>query len=66
MNPDLNGWVANDGSEINDNGGCVPLGDGLDKVIVGSSAQNPYYLQREFNNAGVIDTDPYVPAARSV
>jgi hypothetical protein len=62
VNPNLNGWVANDGSEINDNNGCVPDGDPADKAIVGSSAQNPYYLAPEFNNAGVIDTDPYVPA----
>ena len=62
VNPSLNGWVANDGSEINDNDGCIPDGATHDKVIVGSSAQNPYYLQPEFNNAGVIDTDPYVPA----
>jgi hypothetical protein len=57
VNPELNGWFALDGSEINDNG-CVPLGEGADSVTVGSSSQNPYLLQREFNNAGVIETDP--------
>ncbi len=57
-NPGLNGWSALDGSEINDNGGCVPLADGLDSVSIGGSSQNPYLLQREFNNAGVIESDP--------
>jgi len=58
VNPGLNGWFNNaSGSEINDNG-CVPLPNGLDSATVGSSAQNPYYLQREFNNAGVIESDP--------
>jgi hypothetical protein len=54
VNPGLNGWFALNGSEINDNG-CVPFGDNLDSVTVGSSG---YFLQREFNNAGVIQTDP--------
>jgi hypothetical protein len=65
VNPDLNGWSGLDGSEINDNGyphGCVPFGKGLDTVTVGSSSQNPYLLQREFNNAGVIESDPNAPA----
>jgi PKD domain len=56
-NPHLNGWFGLDGSEINDNG-CVPFGNKLDTAIVGSSGQNPYFLRREFNNAGVIETDP--------
>jgi hypothetical protein len=30
----------------------------LDVVTVGSSSQNPYWLQREFNNAAVIESDP--------
>jgi hypothetical protein len=58
VNPGLNGWSALDGSEINDNGypnGCVPFGNGLDKVTVGGTG---YLLQREFNNAGVIESDP--------
>jgi PKD domain-containing protein len=62
VNPWLNGWFALDGSEINDNSvfgfGCVPFGNHLDQVTVGRSSQNPYLLQREFNNAGVIETDP--------
>jgi hypothetical protein len=61
VNPDLDGWFALDGSEINDNG-CIPFGAQSDSVTVGSSAQNPYVLQREFNNAGVIETDPNAPS----
>lgn len=57
VNPAFDGWFALDGSEINDNG-CIPHGSGLDGVVVGSSSQNPYFLQREFNNAGVIEIDP--------
>jgi hypothetical protein len=60
VNPRLNGWFALGGAEVNDNG-CVPLGDPgnkLDSAAVGSSPQNPYLLQREFNNAGVIESDP--------
>jgi len=59
VNPGLNGWFALDGSEINDNGGCAPVGTQLDSVTVGASAQNPYLLQREFNNGGVIVNDPF-------
>jgi PKD domain len=58
VDPALNGWFASDGSEIDDNGGCAPLPKGYDSVNVGSSSQNPYLLQREFNNAGVIESDP--------
>src|SRR5205807_873330 len=57
-NPSLNGWFALDGSEINDNG-CVPLSLGLDKATVGPTT---YFLQREFNNAGVMVDDPFVAA----
>jgi len=57
VNPGLDGWFALNGSEINDNG-CIPFGKQYDSVTVGSSAQNKYVLQREFNNAGVIETDP--------
>jgi hypothetical protein len=56
--PALNGWFAQDGAEINDNGGCTPLGNQVDAVTVDGT---PYYLQREFNNAGVIETDPIAP-----
>jgi hypothetical protein len=53
--PAFNGWFNSyDGAEINDNG-CGPLGGGLDNVTVGA---NTYTLQREFNNAGAIETDP--------
>ncbi|MGZ4265996.1 MAG: PKD domain-containing protein [Solirubrobacteraceae bacterium] len=58
VNPSLNGWFALNGSEINDNG-CVPLSLGLDKATVGPST---YYLQREFNNAGIMVDDPFVAA----
>ncbi len=54
VNPGLNGWSALDGSEINDNG-CVPFPNGLDAATVGGTG---YFLQREFNNAGVIESDP--------
>ncbi len=69
VDPGLNGWVAQDGSEIEDNGvfppgfggqyRCTPLADGLDTVTIGSSSQNPYYLQREFNNGGALESDPF-------
>ncbi|HEY4827999.1 MAG TPA: PKD domain-containing protein [Solirubrobacteraceae bacterium] len=55
-NPGMNGWVAKDGSEIDD--GCVPDPNDLDSETLGASGQNPYYLQREFNNAGVLEFDP--------
>jgi hypothetical protein len=61
VNPGLNGWFALNGAEINDNG-CIPLDHQRDSVTVGSSAQNPYLLRREFNNAGVIETDPNAPS----
>ncbi len=54
VNPALNGWYGEDGAEINDNG-CFPLNNGLDNVTI---AGNTYVLQREFNNAGAIETDP--------
>jgi PKD domain len=53
--PDMNGWFnKGNGAEINDNG-CGPLGGSLDNVAVGPTT---YPLQREFNNAGAIETDP--------
>jgi PKD domain len=56
VNPGMDGWRASDGSEINDNG-CSPVGNssGLDNEFV-NGVQYP--LQREFNNAGAIETDP--------
>jgi chitodextrinase len=59
VNPGLNGWFALDGAEITDNGvngyACHPLGIGYDTVSVGSGS---YVLQREFNNAGAIESEP--------
>ena len=55
VNPGLQGWYGEDGAEINDNG-CGPLGNtGLDNVNINGTT---YALQREFNNAGAIETDP--------
>jgi PKD repeat protein len=59
VDPGLNGWAALNGSETEDNGGCVPLPKDLDKVSVGSSSQSPYYLQREFDNGDVLGPDPF-------
>lgn len=59
-NPGVNSWFALNGSEINDNG-CTPVGNsnGLDLENVGApGGARPYALQREFNNAGAIETDP--------
>lgn len=58
VNPGLNGWAGLDGTEIEDNRGCVPAGHQLDTVTLGTSSQNPYFLQRESNNAGVLEFDP--------
>jgi PKD domain len=58
-NPGLNGWFALDGSEINDNGGCVSEGANVDQVTVGDSSQNPYLLQHEYNNGAAIEADPF-------
>jgi hypothetical protein len=63
VDPWLNGWFGTGGSEINDNG-CGPYVPG-DKATVGNSSQNPYYLQPEFNNAGVLESDPNAPACAS-
>jgi hypothetical protein len=59
VDPSLNGWYGQDGSEINDNGSptdrCQPLANQLDNVTVNGVG---YLLQREFNNGGVIASDP--------
>jgi hypothetical protein len=55
VNPDMNGWFGLGGDEINDNGGCVPFSIKLDTETVGGGS---YYLQREYNNAGAIESDP--------
>jgi len=54
VNPQMDGWYGAYGTEINDNG-CGPLGGTLDNVSLNG---NTYALQREFNNAGAIETDP--------
>ena len=59
VNPGFNGWAGSDGSEIDDNHACEPLGNGDDTVTMGSSSQNPYYIQREFNNGSVLAFDPW-------
>jgi hypothetical protein len=59
VNPWLSGWSAQNGSEINDNLGCRPSKG--DAAIVGTSSQNPYSLQREFSNAGVLENEPNAP-----
>jgi hypothetical protein len=56
VNPEMNGWFALDGLEINDNG-CGPLDEGLDKVTV---AGKSYLLRREFNNGWLLQSDLYV------
>ncbi len=55
VDPDVvDGWYGVGGTEINDNG-CFPLGGTLDNVSINGAT---YALQREFNNAGAIETDP--------
>lgn len=62
-NPNMNGWFALNGSEVNDNG-CAPIGSGLDAATVGA---NSYFLSRAANNAGLIVNDPYaLPCAPSI
>jgi hypothetical protein len=58
VNPNLNGWFGQNGSESSDNG-CAPADQQVDQVKVGNSAQNPYFLQRDFNNAGAIVHDVF-------
>ncbi len=62
VNPDVNAWSALNGSEIGDNG-CLPApkGSQADRVTVGNSGQNPYWIQREFDNSGLIQADPNSP-----
>ena len=59
VNPDLNGWFGLDGLEIDDQNSCQPLGSGLDTFTFGNSGGSPYYVQRESNNAAVVDSDLY-------
>ncbi len=60
--PYLNAWFGLGGAEINDNG-CMPESppQNADTATVGTSGQNPYFLQREFNNAGVLESDANAP-----
>ena len=60
--PAMNGWTALDGTEIDDHG-CIPLGNGLDSTTVGSGT---YFLQWEFNNAGVMQSDPNSPVCANL
>jgi hypothetical protein len=55
VNPALNAWYAQNGLEINDNGGCAPFGMNLDTVSVGGAS---YVIQREFNNGAALAFDP--------
>jgi hypothetical protein len=63
VNPALNGWANGNGSEIEDNTldgyTCQPLPQNLDRVTVGKSSQNPYWLQREFTNGATLEFDPF-------
>src|SRR5579862_1370342 len=60
VNPQLtSGWFGNNGLEIDDQNGCQPEGHGLDSFTFGTSGQAPYFLQRESNNATVVDSDPW-------
>ena len=58
VNPGMDGWYGYDasdnGTEIDDNG-CVAEPNGLDDVTLNGTT---YFIQREFNNAGAIETDP--------
>jgi hypothetical protein len=56
VNPWLDGWFADDGSEIDR---CAYRGAPQDNVTIGSAA---YTLPREGNNAGLIQNDPNSPA----
>lgn len=61
VNPWMDGWFANDGSEIDDNpyldayNGCQPEGKKYDTVTVGSDS---WVLQREFNNGSTLAMEP--------
>jgi hypothetical protein len=57
VNPGVtNGWIAESGAEISDNGGCVPAGPTADTVTVGSGT---YVIPREYDNAAAIESEPY-------
>lgn len=54
VNPFLNGWFGNDGTEIDDP--CAPAGADIDTVPVGNGS---YALEREWNNAATLVSDPF-------
>lgn len=54
VNPHMAAWYGTSGAEVSDNG-CQPNGPDFDTVHVGSGN---YVIQREFNNGGVIVSDP--------
>ncbi len=56
VNPWLDGWFADDGSEIDR---CDYRGSQYDNVTIGSAT---YTLPREGNNGGLIQNDPSSPA----
>jgi PKD repeat protein len=56
VNPSLNAWFGLDGLETSDENSCQPLGNALDNFTINGTT---YELQREFNNAAVVDSDPY-------
>jgi hypothetical protein len=56
INPGVtNGWIAGNGSEMNDNG-CGPGSVKADTVTVGARS---YWLEREFNNAFAMVAEPW-------
>ena len=55
VDPSFTGWFGQDGLEVNDEDACQPMGSGLDSTTLSGTS---YFLQREFNNAAVIDSDP--------
>ncbi len=60
VNPQVTtGWFGLDGLEIDDQNACQPLGHGLDTFTFGNSGEGNYYLQRESNNASVVNNDPW-------
>ena len=58
VDPGLDGWAAQDGAEIDDNG-CKPLSGGQDSATLGSNGNGVYVLQREFNNGALLEQSPW-------
>lgn len=59
VNPQFNGWAGQNGLEVDDQNACLPEGHQLDSFTFGTSGQSPYFLQRESNNASVVNSDPW-------